>query len=353
MAGDPAVGMGIGIVGSGFMGRTWAEVAAHHAAGTRLVAVTGGRRAPALAADHGIPSEPSLEALLARDDVEAVVLATPPAGHREQALAVTASGRHVLVEKPMAQTVDECRAMVDAARSAGVRLAVVSHHRFRTVPRAAHEAITRGDIGPVRMLATIGAEVGWWDLAARGDEWKLDPAQQTAYASWAAHACDLIRWFTGSEAVRVSAQIDNFSGTPPGVGQSAMALYTMASGALVQVWVSYEFPAPGLDPGWPWHIVGAEGILELDPYHSVSLARGDDRREVARQPAFDPLDALDPIRLRAYAGQLEDLVAAIRDRRDPYVSGTDGLRVVSMITAAERAAATNTTVEIRPDGSFG
>ena len=50
----------VGIVGSGFMGRTWAEVAAHHAAGTSLSAVTGGRRAPALATDFGIPLEPSL-----------------------------------------------------------------------------------------------------------------------------------------------------------------------------------------------------------------------------------------------------------------------------------------------------
>ena len=349
MAGDAR----IGIVGSGFMGRTWAEVAANHANGTRVVAVTGGRRAPALAQDYGVPLEPSLASLLARDDVDIVILATPPAGHHDQALEVIASGRHLLVEKPMAQSVTECRAMTDAAAAGGVRLAVVSHHRFRTVPRATHDAIARGDIGEVRMVGTIGAEVGWWDLAARGDEWKLDPLQQTAYASWAAHACDLIRWFTGSEAVRASAQITNFSGTPPEVGQSAMALYTMASGALVQVWISYEFPAPGLEPAWPWHIVGSEGILEMDPYDAVSMARGETHSEVARQPAFDPLDAVDPVRLQAYAGQLDDLVTAIRDDRDPLVSGRDGLRVISMITAAERAAATNTTVEIRPDGTFG
>lgn len=343
---------GIGIVGSGFMGRTWAEVAAHHAAGTRPVAVTGGRRAPALAADLGLALEPDLDALIARSDIDIVILASPPAGHRDQALAAIAAGKHVLVEKPMAQSVEECRAMVDAARAAGVRLGVVSHHRFRTVPVATHAAIAQGEVGAVRMVGVIGAEVGWWDLEARGDTWKLDPAQQTAWASWAAHACDLIRWFTGSEAVRASAQITNFSGTPPRVGQSAMALFTMASGALVQVWMSYEFPAPGLAPGWPWTIMGSEGILELDPYHSMTLAKGTDRTELARQPAFDPLDAADPVRLRAYAGQLEDVVAAIAEGRDPLVSGNDGLHVVAMITAAERAAETQQMVEIAPDGTF-
>ena len=53
-----------------------------------------------------------------------------------------------------------------------------------------------------------------------------------------------------------------------------MALCRRAAGALVQVWICYEFPAPGLEPAWPWHIVGSDGILELDPYHSVSPARG-------------------------------------------------------------------------------
>ena len=344
--------VGFGIIGSGFMGRTWAEVTANHAIGTRLVAVAGGRRAPALATDYGVPLEASLEALLARDDVEAVVLATPPAGHLEQARQVAATGRHVLIEKPMAQTVEECREIVTACAAAGVRLGVVSHHRFRTVPRAAYDAIARGDIGPVRMVSTISAEVGWWDLAARGDEWKLDPRQQTAYASWAAHACDLIRWLTGSEAVRVSAQITNYSGTPPEVGQSAMVLYTMASGALVSVWMSYEFPKPGLEPGWSWHIMGADGLLEMDPYHEVRLGRGDGWEDVAQQAAFDPLDSVDPLRLRAYAGQMEDLVAAIADGRDPLVSGMEGLHTIAMITAAELAAVTNRTVEIAADGSF-
>jgi predicted dehydrogenase len=131
-----------------------------------------------------------------------------------------------------------------------------------------------------------------------------------------------------------------------------MVLYTMASGALVQVWMSYEFPEPGLEPGWPWTIVGAEGILELDPYQAVSLARAGGRTKIARQPAFDPLDAVDPVRLRAYAGQLEDLVAAIGEGRDPASSGRDGLHVIAMITAAERSAAAHRTVEIGPDGSL-
>jgi predicted dehydrogenase len=282
--------------------------------------------------------EPSSDVLLARADVDGVIIASPPAAHREQVVAAAAAGRHVLVEKPMAQDVDECRAMVDACRAADVRLSVVSQHRFRETPAAAHRIIAEGTIGDVRMIRLTGAEVGWWDLEARGDTWKLDPAQQTAWASWSAHGCDLVRWFTGSEGRTVFASITNFSGEPPRVGQSAMAQYTMTSGALVQVWMTYEMPPPGLASTWQFEIVGSAGILRLDPYGRLSVGRGDAFEVVAEQPTFDPLDANDPIRLGAYARQLADLLAAAGEGRDPLVSGEDGLATVAMIVAAERSA---------------
>jgi predicted dehydrogenase len=339
--------MRVGVIGSGFMGRTWSEVAAHHAAGTTLVAVAGGRRAAALASDYGVALEASPDTLVRRDDIDLVVLASPPAVHREQTVAAARAGKHVLVEKPMAQDAAEGEAMVDACLAAGVRLSVVSQHRFRDTPAAAHGLIADGVIGDVRMIRLTGAEVGWWDLKARGDEWKLDPAQQTAWASWSAHGCDLIRWLSGSEPVNAYARIVNFSGTPPEVGQTAMAQYEMASGALVQIWMTYEMPRPGFESTWEFVIVGSDGIIRLDPYGQLRLGRGEAWETVAEMPAFDPLDANDAVRLRAYARQLEDLVAAVRDGRDPLVSGVEGLRTTAMLTAVEESARTGAAVPLR------
>lgn len=335
-----------GVVGSGFMGRTWTEVATNHATGASVAAVTGGRRAARLAADYGLPLEPSLESLVARDDVDAVVLASPPAVHLEQTIAAAGAGKHLLVEKPMAQSVAECTAMVDACRTAGIRLSVVSQHRFRDSPVVAKRLIDEGAIGDVRIIQLTGAEVGWWDLKARGDEWKLDPRQQTAYASWGAHACDLIRWFSGADGALAFARITNFSGQPPDVGQSAAVVYELTSGALAQVTMSYEFPKPGLSPAWPWLIVGADGMIDLDPYGAVRLGRDDGWVVVSEQGPFDTLDPVDPVRLGAYARQLEDLIAAIESGRDPLVSGDEGRRTTAMLEAAERSAATNQAVEV-------
>jgi predicted dehydrogenase len=328
------------------MGRTWSEVAANHAAGTELVAVAGGRRASALAAEYRVPLAATPEALIARSDVDLVVLASPPAVHRAQTAAAAGAGKHVLVEKPMAQDEAECAGMVEACRAAGVRLSVVSQHRFRDTPAAAHGLIAEGAIGDVRMIRLTGAEVGWWDLKARGDEWKLDPAQQTAWASWSAHGCDLIRWLSDSEPVRAFARITNFSGEPPGVGQSAMAQYELASGAMVQILMTYETPRPGFPSTWEFVIVGSTGILRLDPYGQLTLGRDDGWNVVAEMPSFDPLDANDPIRLRANARQLEDLVAAVRDGHDPLVSGEEGRRTTAMLTAAEKSARTGAAVTL-------
>lgn len=327
----------VGVVGSGFMGRTWSEVAARHAADSTLVAVAGGQRAAQLAADYGVHLEPTVEGLIARDDIDVVVLASPPAVHLEQTRLAAAAGKHQLVEKPMAQDAGECRAMVDACRAAGVRLAVVSQHRFRDTPAAAHRLIAEGAIGDVRMIRLTGAEIGWWDLEARGDTWKLDPQQQTAYASWSAHGLDLIRWFAGSDGVTAFASITNFSGIPPLVGQSAMVQYTLASGAIAQVWMTYEMPKPGLT-GFEFVIVGSEGIIRLEPYGELKLGKGDRWDVVAAQAGFDPLDANDPIRLAAYRRQLEDLFHAVDAGRDPLVSGEEGVATVAMIDAAERSA---------------
>ena len=78
----------------------------------------------------------------------------------------------------------------------------------------------------------------------------------------------------------------------------------------------------------------------------VRLGQGDGWQVVAEQEPFDPLDASDPVRLRAYARQLEDLVAAIADGHDPLVSGEEGRNTTAMLDAVERSAASGTSAAV-------
>ena len=334
-----------GVIGSGFMGHTWARVVSGHVAEATLVAVAGGRGAADLARQHGV-EEHSTEELLARADVDAVVVATPVPSHRPLVEAAAAAGKHVLVEKPMTGTRADADAMVAAADAAGVRLGVVSQHRFRGAPMAARAAIAAGRIGDIRMIRVFGPNTGW-DIPA--DAWNSDRAQVSPYMDWGAHACDIVRWLSGAEAQLAFAQFASYTDVPP-ADQSSMALYTLDGGVMVQIWLSYELPQPTLGSAMQLLITGSHGIIEFDSYGTVRLGTPDAGwQTIFEQTPFDPLNADDPIRLQAYASQLRDLIDAIADRRDPAVSGRQGALTTSMLEAAERSAATGQSVRLPLD----
>lgn len=331
-----------GVIGSGFMGQTWARVITGHVPDARLVAIGGGRGAAALAAQHGVDAlEPA--AVFGRADVDAVVIATPVPTHRPLAEAAASAGKHVIVEKPMTNSRADADAMVAAADNAGVRLAVVSQHRFRAAPRAAKAAIDAGRIGSIRMVRVFGPNVGW-DIPV--DSWNSDSAQVTPYMDWGAHACDIVRWLTGREATIAFGQFGTYTDIGP-TGQSSMVQYTLDGGEMVQIWLSYELTEPSLGSGMQLLITGSDGMLELDSYGTVRLGTpGTGWETIFEQTPFDPLNADDPIRLQAYALQLNDLIRAIADGTDPFVSGRQGALTTSMLEAAERSAATGESVRL-------
>ena len=106
--------VGVGIIGSGFMGRTYAETISRNCPQGSLRAVTGGSRAAELAKDYQIDLEPSVDSLVNRDDVSAVFITTPHHLHAEASLAAAAAGKHLMIEKPMACTVADCDAIIEA-----------------------------------------------------------------------------------------------------------------------------------------------------------------------------------------------------------------------------------------------
>ena len=108
----------VGVIGTGFMGRTWTEVATNHVDETQVVAVSGGRRAEQLASDYGATAEPTPEALLARPDIDLVIVTTQPDSHEEYVVAAGRAGKHVLVEKPIALEPAAAARLVEAAARA-------------------------------------------------------------------------------------------------------------------------------------------------------------------------------------------------------------------------------------------
>ncbi len=351
--------VGMGIIGSGYMGRTYAACLTRHVPNARFVAVWGGRRAAALAEEFGADADPSLETLLARPEIEAVVITSPHQAHMPQALAAAEAGKHVYIEKPMAISVAECDAIIAACAGASVRLTVNFVTRFRDAPLAMKRLVDDGAIGEIRMIQMRGA---WTSFLLEDivDEatgrviiprkaWAFDPAEGSQFLDWGVHETDAVRWLTGSEAVRVYADYQTY-GTPPPVDLSAMAQYRMADGVMVQMLMSYEVPEPGLVPNDKTRIIGSTGIIEADHYGRVRLGTADGWKLIAEQVAFDFLgDYLDPNRLKGFAAQVEDFAGAIREDREPVVTGRDGRAAVEMVEAADRSAAGGMAVAIPLD----
>ena len=334
--------VGFGMIGTGMMGRTYAAGIQRQTKDARLVAAAGGRRAEAYGAEWHVPIEPTVEALLGRRDVDAVVIATPHTTHLPLALQAAAAGKHVYLEKPMALDVNECDQIVEACRRAGVLLAVASQSRYNEMNQRAWELIQDGTIGQIRFVRITSPTVGW-DVPADG--WFVDPKEGGAYLDWGPHGVDSIRWFTGSDATLAFGMFDNYGGIPA-VDPSAMVSYRLASGAMAQLWMSYEIPAPGLGSYMQYLIVGENGMADFDRDH-LRLGRGDAWEQILELPAWNWLvDPFAPRRTNMTARQVQQFAEAVETGVPLDITGEDGRAAIEMVEAAIRSSRTGQAVPI-------
>ena len=329
-----------GILGSGFMAATYAQCLARHVPDGVLTAVALGSRAPALAAEHGVPVEPDAAALLARPDVDAVIIATPHSTHVALTQAAAAAGKHVYCEKPMARDLAECDAMIASCEAAGVALTVNKVTRFRQVPRTAKRLLDEGAIGELRMLRiTSSVEAYLPDESG----WTRDPAEGGAWLDMGCHLFDAMRWFTGSEAESVFADIRDFGGYD--LRRSGMAQVRLRNGVMVQLWISFEIPSPTIGSQSQWLFIGSEGSIEADAYGSARLGRDGSWEQVDEMPWFDKdKDVYSPVRLAAFAAQVQDLARAVLDGRAPTVGGAEARAAVELVEACARSSETGVSV---------
>ncbi len=333
----------IGILGSGFMGRTNAETITRYLPGAKLVAVAGGTRAPELAKAYGVEHEATPSALLARGDIDAVFISTPHAQHGEQAAEAARRGKHVLLDKPMATSVAECDAIIDAAKASGVNVMLMFGQRFRIVNREAYRLIQEGALGRVTMIHT-------WSLNPGGlaslPPWQSVPENLGTLFGHGIHNIDQVRWFTGSEVETVAARSQYEKG---GNEVSTMAVLGLANGAMASVWVSWAVPSPGFPAsGFSARVAGEKAILDLDAYGCLKIGQDGNWTVVAEQAPIDwkGKGMLDPARLEAYSLQGREFLDSIRERRRPAITGEDGRAAVAVALAAYESSRQGKTIHL-------
>jgi UDP-N-acetylglucosamine 3-dehydrogenase len=215
----------VGVLGVGVMGSNHARVFADMP-GVKLVGIADPDLAQRdmVSAVLGCPAFPDVERLLA-SGVQAVTIAAPTHLHRDLALQCIRAGVHILVEKPIASTVEEGHAIIGAARRANVRLMVGHVERFNPAVEAIKTAIQNEDI-----LSIAITRVGPFPPRMSNVGVVIDLA---------VHDIDLIRWFTDSEIVEVQPQLKNAVAEREDI---ALLQFRTASGVLAHINTNWLTP---------------------------------------------------------------------------------------------------------------
>jgi predicted dehydrogenase len=363
--------IGIGMVGHAFMGavhsHAWRN--AHRFFDLPMVpdlAVLGGRdlaRTKAAAAKYGWASvQTDWRELVASDAVQLVDVCTPGDSHAEIAIAALAAGKHVLCEKPLANTVAEAEEMAAAAAEAaaqGIRSMVAFNYRRVPAIAYARKLVEEGRIGEVRHVRAVYLQ-DWLSDENAPMAWRLrkDKAGSGALGDLGAHIVDATQYLVGDLLTGVSAMTNTFVHKRPTetgdlddvtVDDAALFLGRFANGAVA----SYEATrfALGRKNAMRVEINGSRGSIAFDfeSMNELSFYDGSDgdtggfRRILVTEPTHPYVGAWwPPGHLLGYehtfTHEVVDLIRAIADGTDPSPSFADGLQVQRVLAAVEQSA---------------
>lgn len=327
--------VGVAVIGTGAMGARHAENIARSVPGARLVAVhdASPESAARVATSLGCAQSPDLDTLLARDDVDAVVIASPPRFHAAHATAAARAGKHVFLEKPMALGLHDADAINAAVAAAGVLLQIGFMRRYDPAYSAAYAAIRNGEIGEPRLFRGIDR-----DPDAPSGPFGSVPRAAILTDS-AIHDFDIARWLFGDEAVAVRATI-SVIGDRATVPCPNLALVDIrfARGMIANVETLH-----GARYGYDIRaeVVGTEGTLFIGGHQRTALQLFTKRGAQHDLPAHWLERFADAYRL-----ELRDFVQALLDGRPATVNGADGRRALAIALAADEAGVRGTEVSL-------
>ena len=283
-------------------------------------------RANTFSGKHGLkaptPAHTDLGKLLSDPDLHAVIVASPDRLHASQVIQCAEAGKHILLEKPMATSLEECDRMIAACKASNVQLALAYHLRWHEGHRSMQTALTNGRLGSLRHMRvhlTFDAPDGgnwrstpeagrWWSLAANGT-----------------HCLDQIRWImcpSEGEINKVQCLISRSKFSSPH-DESAIVALGFESGATAELCVSVQYASKSRI-----EIYGDDGEVRMED----TMGRHGGGAIFVNGTPHD-FRSTNP-----FLGELNDFVEAVRDNRPPEVGAVEGKRNVELLLKAIRAS---------------
>jgi 1,5-anhydro-D-fructose reductase (1,5-anhydro-D-mannitol-forming) len=338
--------LGWAIVSTGRHPDTKMAPAIADAPGSSLAAVVSrdAERAQAFAAKHNAAAAyTDFPTMLHDPAVDVVYVASPNALHVEHVVMAAAAGKHVLVEKPMALSVEDCQCMIDACVSANVKLGVGFHLRTHPGHRRVRDLVASGDLG------TIALATADWGRGTRGQvapppraglqAWWDDPKMVGAGAFMATgvHCADLMRFVLGREVTQVTALNDATPESP--LEELLVMALRFDDGSMGTIMTGRRTPDYVGNGVMVYGSAGRAGV-----HDSIAMAL-----EGTLDIRTDAVSVDEPFEVDGtalYTSQVDAFNDAVENDGQPAATGLDGLRAAQITLAMVESARTGKRVDI-------
>ncbi len=324
--------IGYAVVGLGRIAQGQALPAFVKCQRSRVTGLVSGDPAKAarIAAQYGVNPKniynyQNYDQMASNRDIQAVYIALPNGMHAEYTVRAAKAGKHVLSEKPMANTPEECRAMIDACRSARRKLMVAYRVRYEPYNMTAIKMVREGQIGALRtFIGDIGFNIG--DPA----QWRLNAklAGGGSLMDVGIYMLQAARYLSGEEPAEINAQMFSPPGDPrfKEVEDNILFQLKFPSGVLANCSSSYGHSGVNR-----YRAIGTKGWIDLEPATSYTGLRMRVRRgNVIEEHNLPQADH--------FAAEMDHFSEAILNNSDVRTPGEEGLQDVKLMTAIYQAA---------------
>ncbi len=319
-------------------------------------------RAQAFAAQYGAKAYDKVDEMIRKEKIDAVIICTPHPEHRIPAITAMEAGAHVMVEKPLAITLDDCDAMIDTAARHNKILSVISQRRFLHPSQRMKSAIMDGKIGRPA-LATV-LMLGWRDEAYyKSDPWRGSWEKEGGgvLVNQAPHQLDLMQWFMNDEMEELYGVSENINHPYIEVEDTAVAIVKFKNGGIANILVSNS-QKPGIyarvhvhgsngasvgvqTDGGAMFIAGVPSVVE-PPKNDIWTIPGEESKPAQwEKEDSEFFKTIDPIGYYLKI-QNHDFIMAILENREPLVPATEGRKIVALFNAIYESSKTKKPIRL-------
>ena len=269
--------------------------------------------------------------LLRREDIDAVIITSENAKHVDQAIAAAEAGKHMIVEKPIATTLEDADKMVNAAKKAGVKFQTAFVMRYHDATATIKQVLERGEIGEILVITTTNhgkyPDLWFGDLELAGGGSVMDHTVHTA---------DLMRWYTKDEVEEVYAVSGKNIRDYLAVEDTGLISLKFKKGVIGSIDCSWSRPSTWPIWGDVWlGIIGTEGYIVVDAFRpNVDLVKEGERL----QWVYFGSDC--------DKNMIADFIRVVREDEEPRASGWDGRQALEITLAAYKSIKENKVVKL-------